>query len=314
MKILLHLPTWLGDAVMTTPAIENIIATYPMAQLTLFGSFVSTQALSKHPNVVQCIIDDSKKARFRYLRYYQLAQEMGKFDIVFNFRRTFTASFLQYFLKSENKFSYQRYTKEQIHQVIRYNDFVNHALNIQSKPSVLRLYHDKIHYKKPTLGINPGATYGSAKRWYPERFAEVAIKLSSQYEILIFGGPSEIDIANDIEKILKAEGITNYKNLAGKTSVPQLVEHIAGLACFVTGDSGPMHVAAAYQVPTISLFGPTKDIETSQWMNPKSTLIRHDLACAPCMKRQCPLTHDNHACMKQITPKEVVDALLALNL
>ena len=312
MKILLHLPTWLGDAVMTTPAIENIVQTFPNAQITLFGSFVSTQALAKHPNVTRIVVDDSKKAKWRYLRFYQLAQELGKFEIVFNFRRTFTANFLQFILKSPKKFSYKRYTKNQIHQVLRYNDFINTSLKTEHKPSTLTLYHDRFTYDKPTLGINPGATYGSAKRWYPERFSEVASKLSSKYDIIIFGGPGEVDIAEDIEKKLKEEGIKNYKNLAGKTSVPQLLEHIAGLTCFVTGDSGPMHVAAAYQVPTVSLFGPTKDIETSQWMNQKSTIIRHDLECAPCMKRQCPLTKDKHACMKLITPQEVIEAVLAL--
>ncbi len=311
-KILLHIPTWLGDTVMTTPAIENIVQTFPDAKITLFGSYVSTQALSAHPNVEKIVVDDSKKAKWRFIKLYQLAKEVGEFDIVFNFRRTFTASFFQFFVNTPKKISYKRYTKEQIHQVIRYNDFINRALNIKSNPSTLRLYHDRTHYDKPTLGINPGATYGSAKRWYPERFAEVAKNLSSNYDIIIFGGPGEIDIAEDIEKLLKKEGISNFKNFAGKTSVPELLSHIAGLTLFITGDSGPMHVAAAYQVPTVSLFGPTKHVETSQWMNEKSTLIRHELACAPCMKRQCPLSTDKHACMKLITPKEVIDAVLTL--
>lgn len=313
-KILLHIPTWLGDAVMTTPAIENIVQHFPDVEITLFGSYVSTQALLKHPNIKSVIVDDSKKSKWRFMRLYQLAKKAGEFDMVFNFRRTFSANFFQFFIKSKKKFSYKRYTKRQIHQVIRYNDFINHVLNINSSPSHLLLYYPKISYSKPTLGINPGATYGSAKRWYPERFAEVAKKLSSFYDIVIFGGPNEIDIAKDIEEILKKYGISNYKNIAGKTTIPELISHIAGLNIFITGDSGPMHIAAAYQVPTVSLFGPTKHIETSQWMNKKTKLIRHDLECSPCMKRQCPLKINNHLCMKSITVEEVIDAVNFLSL
>ena len=306
-KILLHIPTWLGDAVMTTPAIENIVHTYPDAKITLFGSYLSTQALSKHPNVEKILLDDSKKAKWRFKRLYQLAKEIGEFDSVINFRRTFAATFFQYFVKAAQKHTYKRYTDEEIHQVIRYNDFINKTLHIDTHPKTLTLYHDKVSYDKPTIGINPGASYGSAKRWYPERFAKVAQNLSSEFDIIIFGGPSEVDMAQDIEDLLQQEGISNYKNLAGKTSVAELLSHIAGLTLFVTGDSGPMHVAAAYQVPTVSLFGPTKYRETSQWMNEKSTLIHHDIACAPCMKRQCPLKIDKHDCMKRITPQEVIN-------
>jgi heptosyltransferase-2 len=72
-----------------------------------------------------------------------------------------------------------------------------------------------------------------------------------------------------------------------------------------------MHIAAAYQVPTIALFGPTKHEETCQWKNEKSVIIRKEMECAPCMKRSCPLKH--HACMKEIGPEEVVQALRRLN-
>ena len=162
------------------------------------------------------------------------------------------------------------------------------------------------------IGINPGASYGSAKRWYPGEFAKVASELSSQYDIVIFGGPGERDIALDIEKMLIKKDINNYKNLAGSTTISELINHISKLDLFITGDSGPMHLAAAFQVPTVAIFGPTKDNETSQWMNDKSAIVKQDLDCQPCMKRTCPLVH--HNCMKLITSEIVLKSINRLGL
>lgn len=304
MKILIALPTWLGDAVMSTPAIENIVNVYPDAKVTLFGSFVAIEALKNHPNVVKTVLDDSKKSKFRFLRLYHIAKEMGAFDLAFSFRRTFSSKMLLFFTNTRKKYNYKRYAKEELHQVIRYNYFINRALKTDLKPDKLKLYYQPKKLKKPTLGINPGATYGSAKRWYPERFAQVAKEFSDKYNIIIFGGDAEVNMAKDIEKLLITNEVTNYTNLAGKTSISELIENIAGLSLFITGDSGPMHVAAAYQTPTISLFGPTKYKETSQWMNQNSSLIRHKLECSPCMKRTCPIK--THECMKLITAEEVI--------
>jgi heptosyltransferase-2 len=135
----------------------------------------------------------------------------------------------------------------------------------------------------------------------------VASELSDQYDIVIFGGPDEQDIALDIEKLLIKKDVKNYKNLAGKTTIPELINHISNLDLFITGDSGPMHVAAAFQIPTVAIFGPTKDNETSQWMNEKSIIVKKGLDCQPCMQRACPLQH--HNCMKLITSVEVLDAV-----
>jgi len=164
----------------------------------------------------------------------------------------------------------------------------------------------EIHHLKLTLGINPGASYGSAKRWYPQEFAKVASELANQYDIIIFGGPGEKDIAQDIENFLIDKGVINYQNLAVNTTIPELINRISDLDLFITGDSGPMHVAAAFQVPTVAIFGPTKDEETSQWMNEKSIIVKKNLDCQPCMKRTCPLQH--HDCMNLIKAVDVLNA------
>lgn len=303
-KIFIEIPTWLGDAIMTTPAIENIIKTYPKAKITLLGSFVSTQALGNFKNIEKVIVDDTKKQGNRYLNLYKLAKKIGKVDLAISFRRSFSSKFMMFFIDAKKKYNYKRLEKQQIHQVLRYNDFINHCLKLQNKAGDLKLYFTPYKYPKPTLGINPGATYGSAKRWYPKEFAKVAISMSKTHDIVIFGGPSETDIAKDIEDELLANNITNYQNLAGKTTISELIEKIAGLDIFITNDSGPMHVAAAYKVKTAAIFGPTRFKETNQWNNPNENIITKNLECAPCMKRTCPLKH--HNCMKQITADDVL--------
>ncbi len=309
-SIFIEIPTWLGDAAMTTPTIENIIKIYPDSKLTIFGSFVSTKLFLNHPNVENIIIDNSKSNGNRYLNLYKLAKNAGAFDLAFSFRKNFTTKFLMFFINSKEKYIYRRYTNEQRHQVLRYNDFINKALKIETSPSKLKIYlkMGQTPFKeKLRLGISPGATYGSAKRWYPKEFAKVAIELSSKYDIIIFGGPAETDIASDIEAELKQADILNYQNLAGQTTIPQLIESISNLDLFITGDSGPMHVAVAFKIPTISIFGPTKDIETSQWNNPYGKIVKKEFDCAPCMKRVCPLNgEENHQCMKAITAQDVL--------
>jgi len=193
----------------------------------------------------------------------------------------------------------------EIHLSEQYNNLVNLIDTTPSSPPKSKLYIPKHNYKEKTLGINPGATYGSAKRWYPDKFAEVAKAFAREHKIIIFGGPTEVDMGADIEKRLQEMGISNYENLAGKTTIKELCSHIGGLDIFITNDSGPMHVAAAYEVPTIAIFGPTRHFETCQWKNEKSVIVRReDVPCAPCMKRTCPLKH--HECMTKIEAEDVI--------
>ena len=295
---------------MATPAIENLIKTYPDAQITLFVSLVSTQTFQGCPNIKRVIVDDTKKSGNRYKNLISLAKSIGRVDLAISFRRSISSKFMMFFIKAKKKFNYRRLTKKEIHLCIRYNDFVNKVLNLKNEVGDLKLYFKPFNYGKPTLGINPGATYGSAKRWYPEEFAKIAIEMSKKYDIVIFGGPAETNIAKDIENELVSKGITNYQNLAGKTTIPELIEKIAGLDLFITNDSGPMHIAAAYKVKTIAIFGPTKFTETNQWNNPNGEIVTKNLDCAPCMKRVCPLKH--HNCMKNITAADVLNVIVKL--
>ncbi|MGG7072894.1 lipopolysaccharide heptosyltransferase II [Campylobacter sp. 9BO] len=312
MKIFIEIPVWLGDAVMVTPAVQNIIKAYPHASLIILGSSVSNHVFKGYENIQRFIVNETKKSGNRYINLINLAKNIGEVDIAISFRRSFSSKFMMFFIKAKKKLQYCRLSKNETHLVVRYNDFINKFLGLNLNAKEQKLYHKPFFYEQKTLGINPGATYGSAKRWYPKEFADVAIALADKFDIVIFGGPSEIQIAADIQQILKQNNIKNYQNLAGKTSVDELISRVGGLNLFITNDSGPMHIAAAFQVPTVAIFGPTKFNETSPWMNQNAHIISKNLACAPCMKRTCPLSH--HDCMRLITAKDLLNLVQNLGL
>ena len=308
MKILIELPTWLGDAVMATPAIENLANFFNDAKITLIGSDVSIEALTNHPKVTKTYVLDKN-----YINLYKTIKSFGKFDMFLSFRSSFRSKFMKLCISSKRKYQFDKKKFIKGHQVEKYNNFVNDSLSINVIASKLILHTEKKNKdgKNKLLGINPGASYGSAKRWYPKEFADVASDLSSQYDIIIFGGPGEKDIAADIEKYLIENGVDNYQNLAAKTTIKELISQIANLDLFITGDSGPMHLAAAFQIPTVAIFGPTNHNETSQWMNEMSIIVKKNLECQPCMKRTCPLKH--HNCMKQVKASDVLVAVKRFN-
>ena len=300
-KVLIELPTWLGDTVMTTPAIENIINHFEDIEITLIGSLVSIEALKNHPKVLKIIFLEKN-----YKSLYKI-KTLDEFHYYFSFRESVRSKLLKVFVKARNKYQFNRNKYHNLHQVEKYSNFINESLNINSDAGNLNIYLSSSKKKKSSnvLGINPGATYGSAKRWYPEKYAKIAIELSKKFDIIIFGGIEEQDFASEIEEILIRNNINNYQNLAGKTSIDELINNISIPDILITGDSGPMHIAASLKIPTVTIFGPTNDAETAQWMNPKSIIVKKNLDCQPCMKKTCPLKH--HHCMKLIDTQEVID-------
>lgn len=158
----------------------------------------------------------------------------------------------------------------------------------------------------PWLGLNPGAFYGTAKRWLPERFAAVGDLVSGQTgaRVVLVGGPGERGLALEI-----ARGMARPPRvLTGETSLPDLVGVLANLRCFVTNDSGPMHLAAALGVPLVAVFGSTDWRETSP-VGEQATVVREAAPCAPCMLRECPI---DHRCMRGVTVDRVAAATLEL--
>jgi heptosyltransferase-2 len=312
MRILIRLPNWLGDAVMATPALESLKASYPDALFTLVGS-ASAISLFEKDERVERLIDESKKARSRIFWLYAKAKELGSFDIAITLQNSLLSALFLYFTGSKVRIGYAREFRslfltnapkenKKIHQVLRYLELVRPFCSV-----LIDELHLTSNAQKSNLCIiNPGAAYGEAKRWDAVKFGEVAASLSKTYDMTIVGAPNEVDIGFTIEEVLKKSGVTNYKNLIGKTTMAELIDLIASAKLFISNDSGPMHIAAAFKVPTVAIFGPTDDSETAAWKNTHYAVVKKNLDCMPCKKRVCPLKH--HDCMKLI---EVEDILVA---
>ena len=278
-------------------------------KIVFFGSFAACELFKTHPNCERVIVDNSKKAKFRLWRLFWQVRELGKFDAAFSFRSSFASKILLFGAQAGRKFVFQK-SNDSAHQVQKYLKFVKSALNLKLVDDELKLYFEPRKFDAPVLGLNPGASYGSAKRWYPAYFAQVALHFKDKFKIMIFGGAGERDMCEQIEQILRENGV-ECLNLAGKTSVRELCENIGGIGqsggIFVTNDSGPMHIAAAYKTPTIALFGPTRFTQTCPWRNENARILRLNLECMPCMKRVCPLK--THACMKDLSPQAVIETI-----
>lgn len=155
------------------------------------------------------------------------------------------------------------------------------------------------------VGMNPGAAYGSAKRWAPERYAELGDRLAAAgARVALLGGAQERPVADAIASLMRAP----VRLLTGRTDLGELVGVLSRLRLLVTNDSGPMHVGAALGVPVVAVFGPTDWRETAP-LGARQRLVREDVPCAPCKLRECPI---DHRCMRLVTTERVAAAALEL--
>lgn len=153
----------------------------------------------------------------------------------------------------------------------------------------------------PWIGLNPGASFGTAKRWLPERYAAVGDTLARRAgaRVAIVGGARERGLGELIASGMRAP----VRVLCGETGLPELTGVLARLRLLVTNDSGPMHVAAALGIPVAAVFGPTDDRETGP-VGDRHRIVREPVHCSPCKLRECPI---DHRCMTRIG----VDRVLA---
>jgi heptosyltransferase-2 len=156
------------------------------------------------------------------------------------------------------------------------------------------------------VGIHPGATGSSAKRWLAERYGEVGDRLASRYgvRIALLGGPKEVTLVDEIRSYMT----TSPLFLAGETSLEALIGIIGSLSLLVTNDSGPMHLASALEVPTVAVFGPTDERETGP-MGRDARVVRKHVDCSPCLLREC--TTD-HRCMHLVEVGDVYEEAVNL--
>ncbi len=156
------------------------------------------------------------------------------------------------------------------------------------------------------VGVCAGAEYGPAKRWPLERFAAVMNQISAQHPQFrwqLFGAPGEKEMGEKLSSMVNAP----HENLVGRTRLSELSEKLRQCRLLLTNDTGTMHLAAALGVPTVSIFGSTCPVATGP-LGEKHTVIRHQVPCAPCFERECPLGH--YDCMTGISPEEVAAAVL----
>lgn len=159
----------------------------------------------------------------------------------------------------------------------------------------------------PVIGVSPGAAYGDAKRWLPERFAEAAGIVARNYgaSVALFGSAAERPLCDSVADTLRGTGV-DVRNFAGETTLRQFIELAAACRLFLTNDSGAMHLASALGVPTVTVFGATDDTTTGPtgaW----ARVVREQVECSPCLLRTCPI---DHRCMTRVSAGRVAEVAL----
>jgi heptosyltransferase-2 len=330
-KLLIRSVNWIGDAIMTTPAIDVIRENFPQAELTLLANPLVSQLFQHFTALDRIITFDRTGIHRGIIGRIRLAGELRKehFDAAIILPNSFDSALIPWMAGIPCRLGKNSDGRGLLlsgrtepgkpgtgrHEIENYLDLLrSFGITGQScSPRLVttaaeqedaenRLSGAGITRDDFLLGINPGATFGSAKRWYPDRFAEVARRLSAEWgtKLVIFGGPGETDIAAEIERHLQGAVL----NLAGKTDVRQLMALIQRCNFFITNDSGPMHIAAALDVPLVAVFGPTDHTGTAP-SSKNARIVRKDVACAPCKLRECPT---DHRCMTAVTADDVVQA------
>jgi heptosyltransferase-2 len=158
--------------------------------------------------------------------------------------------------------------------------------------------------RRPLVVISPGAKYGAAKCWLPDRFAAAADRLIAEHgaAVVITCGPGEEAIAREIRAAMKHDAAVTGAPLLSLGALKSLIARADLLLC---NDAGPRHIAKAFQVPVVTVFGPTHP-EWTATRYPAERIVRIDIDCGPCQQRVCPLGHMD--CMRGVTVDAVVDA------
>jgi heptosyltransferase-2 len=158
----------------------------------------------------------------------------------------------------------------------------------------------------PVLALCPGAAYGPAKRWLPEYFVEIAQnKIAQGWQVWLLGAQQDSQVIEQIQSHLPKQTF----NFAGKLSLVESLDLLSQAAAVVSNDSGMLHITASLDRPLVAIYGSTSPAFTPP-LGLKTRVLKQNLACSPCFKRECPLKHFN--CMKQIEPQQVIEALESL--
>jgi heptosyltransferase-2 len=331
-SLLVRATNWLGDAVMTTPALAAVREGLPDARIVLLARPLVAELFRHHPDVDEVLVYERPGRHDGALGRLRLAGEVRRrrFDGALLLQNAFDAALIAFLGRIPERAGYPTDGRRILltapvpltpailerHEVEYYLCLCDGLGIPRPVPAALKLAVSEeereamatrlaflgIERGAQILTINPGATYGSAKRWYPDRFAAVAETLSAEWRarVVVVGSTEEAPLAGEIEAAMRIPPI----NLAGKTTVRELMALLSLSSFLVTNDSGPMHIGAALGVPLVAIFGPTDWRRTSPW-SPLAKVVRVEIDCSPCRRRVCDRGHE---CMLGVTPGMVVDA------
>lgn len=336
-RILIRGVNWIGDAVMTMPAIHAVRKAWPSARISLLVKPWVAPLFEKDPHVDEILLyrDDHRGVMGKF----RLAAELGKrrFTRAILLQNAFDAAAAAVLGAIPERIGYARDGRrlllttavpfDQRAAELHHIDYYLHLLRragIRAAESVPWIYLSLEEraaalarleaLRRPVVGVNPGAAYGSSKRWPADRFASVAARIIDEEHgsVVIFGGPAEAGISAEIEKAVMSSGsrIGRVLNVAGMTGLRELAALIAECDVLLTNDSGPMHMGYAVGTPVVAVFGSTSPQHTGP-VGPKDVVVQAGgIDCSPCFDRECSKGHLR--CMEAIGVDEVFDAVRGL--
>ena len=330
-EILVRGTNWIGDAVMTLPAVAAIRRTWPQAQISVLAKpWVAD--VYRESNDVDRILNFEDPGRHQgTFGKIRLAGELRqyRFDMAILLQNAIEAAIIARLAGIPIRAGYNSDARgwllthavsrtlaiRKIHQIDYYLEMVKalgcdssgRKLRLDLHPDTRSLADEWLKLRESRhqmiIGMAPGATYGPAKRWPVDRFTAVATEIIKEYgaTIILFGSKQDQEVTDAIETTIQGHCL----NLAGKTSVREVMALITRCHAFITNDSGLMHVAGALNVPTVAIFGSTNPVTTSP-PGDRNIIIRKPVDCSPCLKTNCPT---DFRCMNLIGVDEVVDAV-----
>ncbi len=321
-NILVRSVNWIGDAILTTPAVSSLRRNFPGANISILAKPWVSEIFKGNPDIDEVIIYEKTNLGKRL----RLIRELRKrrFDMAVLFQNAFEAAIIALLSGIPIRLGYSTDGRGFLlntsvpvkpdtmkkHHLEYYLDLLRGAgLNVEREPLILNLNEKEKTWamdilKKngwdgnmPLAGINPGATYGRAKRWHPERFALLADRLMNEgIIVIIFSGPAEKGIVEEVKNRMTTKPI-----ISEGTSVRELASLIGKCSVFISNDTGPMHMASALKVPVTAIFGSTNPDATGP-VGEGHRIIYKGVECSPCFLREC--TKD-FRCMDMITVDEV---------
>lgn len=336
-KILIRSTNWIGDAVMTTPAVRSIRQNYPEAEITLLALPWVADVFSASPHIDKIFTYDRNGRHNGIKGKFILAGDLRKegYDAAILLQNAFEAAFITLLARIPVRAGYTTDGRGLLlthgvkkakdiklrHQVHYYQEMLQ-GLGLRPGPDDLELHigDEDIFWaansinqytsgqEATIIGINPGAAYGPAKCWPAEKYAALAEKICQEQDtiVIVFGTRADRDAASQIQETVGSP--MKVVDLTGKTTLGQALGMISLCNVFVTNDSGLMHVAASLNVHTVAIFGSTDHIATGPYSK-NASIVRIELDCSPCLKTHCPKKH--FRCMEDIKVDDVVQAVYA---